>query len=227
MKLLTTSNSHRKKIVWGAPIVFLLLLGSTGSFSSGNIFNFRAPQGVFVEVGDAVPIYLDVSTKTAVNAVGGTITFTQNILSADSLTRSTSIIDLWSEEPVISNTDGQIHFSGGIVAPDIESDGEHGQIFTVNFRALKSGNALIEMKKGELLAHNGEGTNVLSGSNSLRIFVRDQGRPTPDVNGDGTLSISDINKLYLDTFRAYDAQNDMNGDGKVNWGDVKILIGML
>lgn len=220
-------KNHKRKIIVGAPIIFLLLINSTNALSGGNLFLFGASNGAFTSVGDGVPIELQISTKTPVNAVGGTVTYSPDILSVDSVTRSTSIIDLWSEEPLISNTLGTIHFSGGIVGANVGTTGNHGEVFTINFRALKTGKVYLGLKNGELLANNGEGTNVHSGNNSLTIYVRAQGLPSPDVNGDGALSISDINDVYLRSFRAYDEKYDINGDKKVDWGDVRALINLL
>jgi hypothetical protein len=220
-------GTHQKKIVVSAPIIFLLLIGSSGILSTGNTLSLSASDTQFPSVGDATPVILDVSTKTGVNAIGGTITFSSDALNADSLSRSASIIDLWSEEPVISNSEGAIRFSGGIVGPNVNQSGNHGQVFTINFRSLKAGKTILHIKDGELLANNGTGENVITGVSTLTLYVHDQGRPSPDINGDGVLSISDINTLYIKTFYPFDARYDLNGDGKVDWSDVRMLIGLL
>ena len=203
MHITHIARTHRKKIYYGAPIIFLLLLGTTSTLAAGNAFLFSAQSTLFPSVGDAVPVILEVSTKTSINAAGGTIVFAPEILAADSVTRSSSIIDLWSEEPVISNESGTIHFSGGIVGTNVAEGGSHGPVFVVNFHAVKSGKVVVSMKDGELLANNGEGTNVLSGANTLTFYVRAHGAASPDINADGVLSLSDVNSLYLKTFRAY------------------------
>ena len=95
----------------------------------------------------------------------------------------------------------------------------------INFKVLKEGKATIGIKDGQILANNGEGTNVISGSNILTLYARDAGKASLDINDDGALSIADVNTLYLRTFRAYDSRYDLNGDSKINWADVKILIG--
>ena len=92
---------------------------------------------------------------------------------------------------------------------------------------MKAGKIVISLKDGELLASNGEGTNVLSGVGTVTLYVRAQGAASADVNDDGILSISDVNSLYLKTFRAYDAKYDQNGDGKLDWSDVKSILSLL
>ena len=219
-------RSHKKKIVAGAPIIFLLLLGSTGILAGGNTLTFTT-DSIFVSTNDEVPVMLNLSTKTAINAVGGTVTFPPDLLSSDSLSRTTSIIDLWSEEPVTSNDTGTVRFSGGIIGPHVSSTGNHGSIFTLNLRALKEGRAAIRVKDGELLANDGSGANQISSTGMLTLYIRAPGRPSPDINGDGELSLADVNSLYIKTFRAYDAHYDINGDGKVDWTDVRSLISLL
>ena len=220
-------KNHKRKFIVGAPIIFLLLINSTGVLGGSNVFIFGTESNSFASVGDSVPVQLQISTKTPVNAVGGTVIFSPEILSADSVTRSGSVIDLWSEEPIISNTLGTIHFSGGIVGANTGTVGNRGQVFMMNFRAIKSGEASFTIKDGELLANNGEGTNVLSGNNSFTVYVRAQGLPSPDVNEDGALTITDLNSVYIKTFRTYDEKYDINGDDVVDWNDVKTLIALL
>lgn len=208
-----------------APILFLVLVNTTGALGMGNVFLFSTTQGVFPISGEQIQLTLSAHTKTPVNAVGGTIIFPSEQLEIISLSRISSVVDLWSEEPEYSNTLGTLHFSGGIVGADAIQP-LTGTIFEVTMRIKKAGKAVITMKDAQLLASNGAGTNIISGSGTLTLYAHDPSVASPDVNGDGQLSITDANTLYLKTFRAYDARYDLNGDGKVSWGDVKFLIGL-
>jgi hypothetical protein len=219
-------RSHKKKIVAGAPIIFLLLLGSSGILSGGNTLTLTT-DSIFVSVNDEVPVTLLLSTKTPINAAGGTVTFSPDIVTVDSLTRTSSLIDLWSEEPVTSNEAGTVRFSGGIIGPHVSATGNRGTVFILNMRAQKEGKAVLRVKDGELLANDGSGANQISSTGSLTLYIRASGKPSPDINGDGELSLSDVNVLYIKTFRAYDARYDINSDGKVDWSDVRSLIALL
>lgn len=218
-------NTHHKKIIFGTPIIFLMMLGGEGLLSGGNHFIVSVTAKNFPVVGDEIPVMLDMDAKTPVNAVGGTMVFDPKILNVTSVSRVTSSVDLWSEEPSYSNTDGMLHFSGGIIG-EKSTHPLHGTILIVNFQVLSPGKAIVTMKDGELLASNGEGTNVTSGTNVLSIYTRNLGAASPDVNDDGTLSIGDANALYLKTFGAYDPHYDLNGDGKVSFADVRYLISL-
>ncbi len=220
-------RSHKKKIVTGAPIIFLLLLGSSGILSSGNSLALSVSESAFVSVNDEVPVTLTLSTKTAVNAAGGTITFPPELVAVNTLSRVSSIIDLWSEEPVTSNEAGTVRFSGGIIGPHVNATGNHGTVLTLNLRTLKEGKAILRIKDGELLANDGSGANQISSTGALVLYIRASGKPSPDINGDDELSLADVNSLYIKTFRAYDARYDINMDGAVDWTDVRTLISLL
>lgn len=220
-------RTHRKKVIVGAPIIFLFLIGSSGVLSSVNTLSFSATDSIFAIVGDSVPVAVNLSTRTPINAAGGTVLFSEENLSALSLTRTSSIIDLWSEEPVISNQEGSIRFSGGIIGPHVGANGNKGEIFTINFQALKAGKVTLRIKDAELLANDGSGANEISSTGSLTLYIRERGKSSPDINQDGEISITDVNALYLKTFRTYDAIYDLNGDEKINWSDVRLLISLL
>ena len=219
-------EQHRLKIILSTPIIFLLLFNSVGVIGSGNIFFFTPEKTIFPVVGENVRVALNIATKLPINAVGGTVIFPPEFLSVDTFSREGSTIDLWAEEPIFSNENGTLHFSGGII-PKSEKGGDQGTVLVASFRALKAGKAAISIKDGQLLAANGEGTNIISGSNILTLYIREQGKASPDVNDDGVLSITDMNALYFKTFRSYDAHYDLNGDGKVSWADVKMLIELM
>lgn len=216
-------STHKKKIIIGAPILFLLLINA-GVSLSGNTYRLVPEGTVFTTVADAVPIRLEVTTKSAVNAMGGTVTFAPQVLQADAVTRVGSIIDLWSEDPVIGNTAGEIHWSGGVINETASSVA--GTVFTIQFHAAAVGKTRVQVTDGQILAKDGEGTNILSGTESVVVYVRLPGQPSPDINKDGVLSISDINSLYLHTFGDYAEMYDLNQDQDLNWSDVMTLINL-
>lgn len=217
--------SHPRKIIIGTPIIFLILVNLTGALAPGNFFSFSTKSS-FVIVGDEVPVSLLLAAKTPVNAAGGTIIFNPNVLNVVSTSRITSIIDLWAEEPSYSNANGTLHFSGGILGAK-GSEGVQGTLIVVNFNVMKEGKTTIALSDGQILANDGKGTNVISGSRTLTVYAHKAGAASPDINGDGVLSVADVDTLYWKTYRTYNPAYDLNGDGKVNWSDVSHLIGLL
>ncbi|KKW37041.1 MAG: hypothetical protein UY81_C0006G0015 [Candidatus Giovannonibacteria bacterium GW2011_GWA2_53_7] len=215
-------KTHRYKILVGTPIVFLLIMNSAEVLESENRYTIVTDGSPFVLVDKTVHLTLIVNSNAPVNALGGTITFPKDVAVVEKVTREPSTISLWSEEPIFSNTDGELKFSGGI--PNGREALKNAPILTLDLRMLKPGKVVLRMKNGMLLANNGKGTNIFSGQDQLiTLWIREPDAPSPDINNDGTLSIADVNMLYLKTFRSNDPRYDLNRDGKVNWGDVKFL----
>lgn len=218
-------NDHQYKIIFGAPIIFLLIINSASTLGVGNIFYFTHASSDFVIAGEESEVTLFVRSKSAINALGGTVTFTPGLLEMNGLSRISSLVDLWSEEPTYTKEENMLHFSGGMIGEKSELPAQ-GIVLKMNIKALQSGVATIAIMDGQLLASNGEGTNILSGSDTLTLYIRDANVPSPDINGDGVLSLQDVNSLYLKTFRAYDKRYDLNLDNKVSWPDVRTLLGL-
>jgi len=222
MKFHNFFKTHRYKILVGAPIIFLLLINGSEILEGENHYAVSIDTPPFLSVGNTINITLLAGSSMSVNALGGTIVFPADLVAVDKLTKDTSAITLWSEEPTYSNTNGTIKFSGGI----LEGKGalKNTPVLSWNIRALKPGKVTLRMQNGMILANNGKGTNLLAGDDRLlTLWIREQNTPSPDINNDNTLTITDINALYLKTFRAYDARYDLNRDGKVSWSDVKLL----
>ncbi len=207
-----------------APIIFLVVINSTGTIGVGNIFSFSSASSNFMLVDDEADITLAMRTKEPVNAIGGAVLLTPTI-EVVSLSRISSVVDLWAEEPAYTKDDGTLRFSGGMIGEKANTPVE-GTVLLMRIKALKEGVATVSMKDGQILASNGSGTNIISGSSVLTLYVRTKGTPSPDINQDGVLSLLDVNALYIKTFRAYNKDSDVNSDGKVSFADVRMLMGL-
>jgi hypothetical protein len=221
----TFLKNHQYKLILGAPIIFLVIINSAGTLGVGNIFFFTHAVSNFIVVGDDAEVTLAMRTKAPINAVGGTVTMTPALLEMTSLSRISSVVDLWSEEPAYTKEENVLRFSGGMIGEKTETPLE-GAVFVMHLSALKEGVATVSMRGGQLLASNGVGTNIISGSNALTLYIRAKGSPSPDINDDGVLSLLDVNTLYLKTFRTYDQRYDLNDDGRVSFADVRVLVGL-
>ena len=124
-----------------------------------------------------VGVYVN-SEGRAVNNAEGTISFPEDTLEVISLNRAGSILSIWVEEPNFSNDSGRISFNGGLPTPGFNGTG--GKIFTVTFHAKKSGSALLSFPAASVLANDGLGTNVLSGTGSAN-FTIDGGTPPAET----------------------------------------------
>lgn len=123
-----------------------------------------SPTAGVYEVGGLVDVSFIVDTgEQAINAVQADILFPADKLQVVNPVASTSFISLWVTAPTYSNTDGTLHFQGGLPTPGIKTSG--GVISTVTFRVKAAGKATLRYAStSRVLLNDGAGTNILSAS---------------------------------------------------------------
>lgn len=139
-----------------------------------------APATGVYKTGATFSVSVLVNTAgTPVNAADGTLSYNPKELSVVSVTRASSIFNLWTTEPTFSNAAGTVSFSGGV--PTGYTGGQ-GNVFVVTFRALTSGTARISLTGASVLAADGKGTNVLTNmSGGTYTFFAVESQPAPEV----------------------------------------------
>lgn len=147
--------------------LFFVILFSFGNtvFAASTLF-FTKPS--FVSEGDRVTVFLRVrSTDQPINAISGVVTFSENLLKPISVSKESSIINLWTGEPKIIRD--RISFEGVILNPGF--NGSNGIVLKIVFEAKERGLARLNFSEGSILANDGLGSNVLARleSNTLRI----------------------------------------------------------
>jgi hypothetical protein len=133
--------------IFSASVAFAATLSispNTGVYNSNGTFTVR------VNVN---------SGGQSINAAEGTLSFNPRELSVVSVTRASSIFNLWIAEPTFSNSAGTINFSGGSPAG---FTGSSGNIMSITFRAIGSGAPRVSFSNGSVLANDGRGSNVLT-----------------------------------------------------------------
>jgi hypothetical protein len=124
---------------------------------------FVAPSSGQFDIGKTFSISLRVnSTGQAVNAIEGVLSFDPSQLQVVSVTSPGSIFNLNVQNPEYSNTAGTVRFTGVILNPGYT--GASGSLITVTFRAAGQGTARVSYATAAVLANDGQGTNVLSGT---------------------------------------------------------------
>ena len=219
------AKRNKYKIILGAPILFAIFVNIDIATSTPNIMSVESTNTVFVTVGDTVTIDVDLETTGQINAVGGDIIFEDMFLMPTSISTEESIVDLWAQEPILSETAKTLSFAGGITQEG--SFKGVGHVFSFNAKMLAPGKTTISLNNSKLLANDGVGTNLLTKKEDLTLYIRKQGLPSPDMNGDNKISLMDINILYFNTLRKDNPRYDLNGDGSVTLKDVRLLISML
>ena len=127
---------------------------SSGSSNIGDNFSV----GVFVSSADQ-----------AMNAASGVLSFPADKLEVTSVSKNSSVMNLWVQEPSYSNSSGKINFEGIALNPGFT--GSAGRVITVNFKTKNSGTANLTFSAGSILANDGLGTSILSSMGSASFAI--------------------------------------------------------
>jgi hypothetical protein len=123
-----------------------------------------------ISAGDTIIAAILVSSPDqAANAISSVISFPTDLLSVVAVSKTNSILSLWIQDPVFSNQDGTVSFSG--IVPDPGWTGLSGQVVSVEFRAKKPGTATIELTSSAVLANDGNGTNILTAATPRTLTI--------------------------------------------------------
>jgi len=213
-------KTHRKKLALGIPMAFLLA-SSLSLVRNPDEMCLVPEDNRYVEVGETVTLFVTAEADEPVNVIGATIGYPTDLVSVESISRESSIIDLWTEEPYMDEAD-KIHFSGGVVS----STGflGKGTVITVVFKPLKEGSAEIYFEETHMLAHDGTGLEVSCEQYPITLSIRPEEYPNPDVNGDKTVNLFDFGIVSARLFMVYERPYDLNLDGRITIADIGVLI---
>ncbi|MFA6512226.1 MAG: hypothetical protein WCV86_03840 [Patescibacteria group bacterium] len=139
---------------------------SAGSYQTGATFSV----GVYVNAG-----------ATPINAANGTIGASNLTITS---VRKASLFSLWPVEPGMSGT--SVSFAGGLPSPGYS--GTAGQFLILSVRAGSVGTATLSFSGASILANDGLGTNVLSGTGSAAFTITAVPEAVPGIPGAPTVS---------------------------------------
>lgn len=168
--LILDRQSDRRRWILLGVIVFLLAPWQAVRADGASLKVSPAAGGY--EVGGLVDVSFVVDTGgQAINAVQADILFPPDKLQVVNPVASTSFISLWVTAPAYSNTDGTIHFQGGLPSPGIKTSG--GVISTVTFRVKSAGSAVIRYAPtSQVLLNDGRGTNILTSTGTAEFTLK-------------------------------------------------------
>jgi hypothetical protein len=137
----------------------LLLCGSFASSAHAASALFLQVPTTTVQAGDQITASVLVrSPDQSINAVSGTVLFPDTKVRVVSVSKSGSVVDLWTRDPSVQR--GKIPFEGIILNPGFQ--GARGAIFQITFEAKTSGPVTISFSDGAVLANDGLGSNIAS-----------------------------------------------------------------
>jgi hypothetical protein len=166
------------------PHIFFLIIFFTISFFigsnkvlAGSSAGFSPASGTY-HVGDTIRVKVIASTDKPMNAFSANVTFSKETLTLDSISKSSSLIDLWPREAVASNSGGFTNFEGVILNG---YTGDAGNMITLVFKAKSTGMATLQFTAVSILANDGEGTEIFSGGLSTATFKIEKAVYVPTV----------------------------------------------
>lgn len=155
-------------------LIFFTVSGLIPIFSFAATMSISPASGEF-EVGERKTFTAVISSKESINAVSGTISF-PSIFTIESISKSSSILNFWVSEPTFSQTSGVIQFEG--VALGGFSDGS-GTVLSITVKAAKEGTGSVVINSGQILANDGQGTNITSSFGDSNFTIKPRSVPAP------------------------------------------------
>jgi len=143
----------------------LYLFPSSGSYTLGQTFTLT----VYVSSADQ-----------AMNAASGVITFPADKLQVTSLSKISSIVSLWVQEPSFSNSNGTINFEGIVLNPGFQEN--NGKIISITFKVKTAGTASLSFTSSSVLANDGQGTNILQSLGSAQFILKSTSATEPPAS---------------------------------------------
>jgi len=135
-----------------------------------------SPEFTLLQVGQSITLTIVTQSSEPVNAVTATLSFPADILSVTSISKNDSAFTLWVQEPKFSNTSGTISFSGIVPDPGVN---DRALVLVVRMRANRAGTAVLRFNSAAVLANDGQGTNVITGTTPASITVTPSPVPAP------------------------------------------------
>lgn len=152
--------------------VFYLFIFLIAFFSAQMVYAAElnlSPSSGSYKVGDNISVRVVLSSPgDSANAVSGTLSFSKDILTLNSISKSNSLVSLWAVEPTYSNSNGTANLEGIILNG---YTGSNGTIVTMSFKAKSTGNANIRFISSSVLANDGLGTNILTGTGQANFSI--------------------------------------------------------
>lgn len=144
----------------------LSLVPSSGSYLVDSVFE--------------VTVLLDTHGQQ-INTVELNMSFPPEILQIIKPVGGVSFIQSWFSPPAFSNKDGTLRLVGGIAPGGINTS--EGLVTTMAFRAVAPGEATLSIHKtSRVLAHDGQGTDVLGSRGSASFHIRVRPPEGPEVS---------------------------------------------
>lgn len=220
-----------------------LLAAATSSVTTAPVVLYFTPYDGkdSLVVGQTADLDININARLPINAIGATIVFPQDDFDVVGINKSKSFLNLWTEDTVIKEGSGEVHFSGGTTM----KGGMTGTstVLTITVRAKKEGEAKLTVENVQVFANDGKGTSVDNDTRPFVYTIEENASSTPDeeggggapqphapsadFSGDGKITIVDLSILIIKIVMPYEARYDLDMDGTVGLSDLSILLSLM
>ncbi len=129
-----------------------------------------SPSNFVVESGNRISVRVVVSSDASINAVSGNLLVPPGFFEIESVSKVSSVLNFWVTEPSFSKGTGVARFEGVALNG---FTGSSGGIITLNLKALKTGTGSISFQSGQVLANDGQGTDVTKGLSGATFAIKE------------------------------------------------------
>jgi len=226
-------GTHYDTVRYAFPLVLFtaLIAGFAAVISENSSFITIRTNAETVSQNQQFIIEVIATTHVPVNAVDIVISYPKDKMVVDSIDIGNSVLSLWTEAPYAEN--GNIYIRGAALRKGFI--GEH-QIVRIKARATEAGDAIVLIKKTQLVAGDGIGTVIQTDNskqyNEAKIHIEGsdgvlKAKATvtilTDTNGDGDVNLRDIS-VFMSAWFTRGKTYDFNGDGQMTFSDFSILL---
>lgn len=183
---------HKRKLIIGAMPLLILGFLVFLPIEKERTRIFLDPQSKTVIQNDAFIVKIKFNAITPANAIEGTLNFDKEILEITDISVKNSVIGLWAKNPEFSNASGILSFAGGIT--ELGYSGE-GEILSITFLAKKAGSANVNFSEAEILAGDGQGTDLPKETAGAEFTIVENLPLIPDFNQNGKINLSEWSRF--------------------------------
>lgn len=147
-------------------VVFSVPLVTRGQEASFYI----TPKSGSYEIGKTFNVTVFINSEgVSINATQAKMSFPSGILKVVNISKSNSIFPLWVQEPVWSNSKGEISFGGGLPSPGFK--GKAGKVMTIFFQGKSPGEALVDFRNETILENSPYAPDIFSFSQEGKYSI--------------------------------------------------------
>jgi len=141
--------------------LYAAFFGGLGYAHAQSATLYVSPASGTHSIGETFSVNVMTDSGTSdVNASEAALAFDSSVLRVQKISKDDSALNLWTQDPTFSNSGGTISFGGGSTA----SFSGKKIIMTIVFEAKAAGIGNVSFSSGNMLASDGKGTDILSGT---------------------------------------------------------------